>query len=202
MKKNFSIIPLVFLALVFYAGSAAAEDKPKPLIKITLFESFEESPRWFAVGDSWKDGDTSKNAVQSTLNANDGDYSLECSFDMPAGKAATYYMENPEISDWTDVKSVLVDVFNPLSTPLKLALAVKTGSGWTWQETGIVIIAAGANNDVKFDLLTRQLKSDKTKWAFAADIQDPGAVHAVILKFFSDAPARGSAFIDNIRLVK
>ncbi len=175
---------------------------PKLKIDIIAFESFESTPFWYAVGDSWKDGDRSKDAVQSDKNSTDGAFSLECSFDMAAGKAATFAEDEPEFNDWTGVKSVLVDAFNPLSANLKLALAVGTGNDWFWQETDVVILLPGANNDIKFDLLAKRMKSAKTNWSFAADIENPNAVRRVVFKLFTDEPAKGSVFLDNIRLVK
>jgi hypothetical protein len=175
---------------------------PKLKIDLVPFESFESTPFWYAIGDSWKDGDQSKDAVQSDKNSTDGAFSLECSFDMAAGKAATFAEDEPEMNDWTGVKSVLVDVFNPLSANLKLALAVGTGTDWFWQETDVVILLPGANNDIKFDLLTKRMKSAKTNWSFAADIENPNAVRRVVFKLFTDEPAKGSVFLDDIRLVK
>src|SRR5512138_128121 len=123
MKRITALALGLALGMGFVIPAAAEE--------VGLFEGFEAASPWYAIRDAWKDGDRSMDARPSEEHATEGKKSLEASFDIPAGKAATFALDLPEAADWTFVKSVIVDFFVP-GSPLKAALAIQTGDDYFW----------------------------------------------------------------------
>jgi hypothetical protein len=177
--------------------TAAKASAPKVL------ESFEKALEWYPVKGTWNDGDQSKEAKKSTEHATDGASSLELVLDIAdVAKGATVYTENPSTGDWSKVKTVVVDIFNPHKNALKVSLAVCSGGNWDWQETAQVELVPGDNSGVRFNLLDKGMKSAATSWANVSDLLYAEDVKRVVFKFTADVPTTGSVFVDNIRLVK
>ncbi len=170
---------------------------------IVLLEGFEGAASWMAVGKNWGDGDTSKAVAQSAAWASEGSKSLELSFNpMVKDKGATCFTEMMDITDFSPYEAILLDVNNPASSPMQVAVAVTTGEGWAWFESNVIDLPSGESKDLRVDLYTGSLKTASTNWEFKTDLLDSDDVRRVALKFFGPEGLSGSVFVDNIRLVK
>ncbi|MEA4884877.1 MAG: DUF5060 domain-containing protein [Clostridia bacterium] len=178
--------------------------KRGPMEEALLYsESFEKSLKWKAVGASWGDGDQSKEARISAENASEGSHSLEAVFALPKQGAATFITEDlSSWSNWSEVTTLKVDIFNPTGAPMQLSMAACTGSSWSWNETPAVAIAPGWNRDITFDITAKTWKNSASGWRNEVDLPDATDVHRLVFKFFMSGAVSGSLFIDNVRLSK
>ena len=94
---------------------------PEAASNEVLFEDFSMKPFWFAVANSWGDGDKSTEAVWDKAAG-----ALECKFAFAEGKPATYQIEEPELNDWSGVTALKIDVTNKTGVTLKALVAVCT----------------------------------------------------------------------------
>jgi hypothetical protein len=154
-------------------------------------------PFWFAVANSWGDGDKSTEAVWDK-----GAGALECKFAFAEGKPATYQIEEPEINDWTGVTALKIDVTNKTAVTLKALVAVCTGADWVWQEAPDQPVAPGETKTLTFGLMDGSLKSAATGWAYAANLDGGNYVRRLAVRFWGEDGLSGSALIDNVILVK
>lgn len=183
--------------------SKAAEKKAAPTASASMLESFEGAPAWMAVGKNWGDGDTSKSVAPSDAWASEGAKSLELAFNaMMKDKGATCFTEMPDITDFSPYEGILFDVNNPTGQGMQVAVAITTGEGWAWFESGVFELPAGESRDLRVDLYAGNLKTAATNWEFKTDLLDSDDVRRVAFKFFGPEGLEGSLFIDNIRLVK
>lgn len=166
-----------------------------------LFEGFEETHYWIAVGNSWKDGDNSLAASTSDKNATQGKKSLECTFKFQSNnKGAAFYGEGFEKYDWAEAIKLHVDAVNPTGTELTIAFAVCTGDDWYWIESDAFPLPAGKNKDIIFDLTSQAYKHAATGWELTGRLNHMDDVKRLIFKINGPEGLEGSVYIDNIRL--
>jgi len=189
--------------------STAVEQSAAPAAKkaaaggAKLFDGFETSGSWIAVGKNWGDGDTSKAVAQSQTWASEGQSSLELSFNaMVKDKGATCFTEMMDITDFSPYEAIVFDVNNPTGSPMQVAVAITTGDGWAWFESNVFDIPAGESKDLSVPLYEDTLKAASTNWEYKTSLLDPDDVRRVAFKFFGPEGLAGSVFLDNIRLTK
>lgn len=200
MNTRFRKCALVAAGLALTASLAVA--KPK----VDKLDSFEKpSTTWVAVKTNWDDGDKSTDAKLTTEWASDGKQSLKCFFEPTAGKSkesATYFTEKMSYKDISPYDAISVDVYNPTGGTIQVALALTTGSGWDWFESKAFDIAPGAKETVRVELYEGALKTESTKWQFAADLESPDDLRRVAVKFFvPEGVKENFAYIDNIQMI-
>lgn len=197
-KCGKKIFMLVFAGCcIIFAASA----KPRK----DTFTSFEgATTEWRAVQTMWSDGDVSTGAVLSTDWASDGKQSLKCMYAAPAsGKGgSTYFTEKMAMKDISPYDAISYDVYNPSAQTVQAALALTTGSGWTWFESKPVDIKPGEKKTIVVELYEGQLKAASSQWAFKLDLENPDDLRRVAVKFFVPSEAgKGTIYIDNMTLI-
>src|SRR4030042_1013828 len=145
MKKLF--IVFLVINLCGLVSQALAEDTD-------LFEGFEGKLRWMAVGQAWKDGDSSLQGSLSTAWATEGKSSLECAFNLSGTKEATFMIEKD--LNWSKYKAAIIDVKNTTNKTLNVSFIVNTGDEWAWYETQKLPLKPGETKNIRFKF------SDKT----------------------------------------
>ena len=200
MNKNLGKVLFAFSFLAFSAPFASA--KPK----VDRFESFEKGAgSWTAVKTNWGDGDKSTAVALSDEWASDGSKSLKCSFESTVGKSkesATFYSEKLGLTDISPYDAISVDVYNPTSATIQVALALTTGSGWDWFESTAFDVPAGAKQTVRVELYEGTLKSAGSKWQFGADLEGADDLRRLAVKFFvPEGVKETAAYVDNIQLI-
>lgn len=201
MKK---ILPvLIVIPLILAAGcSKAGPPLLKKGEKAVLWESFEQDLYWFAVGNSWGDGDSSLDALKVNKFATQGKYSFKGEYAMNGRNGAAYYVQDFADKDWTMYKGLGVDIASDAKEDISVALALCTGDAWDWQESPSKVVSPGKNPNIRFNFHDNTLKSQHTDWKHSASLADANDIKRVVLKFFGKAGINGNVYIDNIRLIK
>jgi hypothetical protein len=171
-----------------------------------MFEDFEGEFLWVAVGTSWNDGDSSIGAYASEENATQGKQSMEIVFKFNDKNDARFFIEKPEMDDWSGVTAVKMDIFNATDKTIPFYLALQTGDDWLWHATKTIDIAPGKNKDVAFPL-NAEIKSAATSWANTgttiANMQKIVRFNiGAGIQYPNKVDVSGKAFVDNIRLAK
>lgn len=115
-------------------------------------------------------------------------------------RAMVQWMLPDDLRDWTSIKGLLVDFYNPNDKDLRMGLAIQTGDGWVWQEIAPVRLAPGWTKDIYYSFDTPVWKSSSTGWSYVAPPQDVTDVRG--LNFLVVAFEDGSYefALDNIRV--
>jgi hypothetical protein len=228
MKRSFVIATLALSAALFFCSCASSPAKkpepspqPTPLaapapapvaapVKASeaggiVLDDFEGSAfAWKSVGASWNDGDGSLEAVlnEDPIGVTQGKKSAAMSFDIAAGKGASFYEDFAAAADWSAFKSVKVDAVNPNEEIVKITLFFKTGPSWEWHQTKQIELRPGANKGIVFGLQDGSLANAASGWQNTANLNNPQAVMTVGFKFFANLPLKGKMYVDNIQLLK
>lgn len=158
-----------------------------------VLDGFEEGLYWQAVAGNWGNGDTSISTDESTEFVTEGstcglfDYSASSPANAAnAGDKATFFCDALAIVDFTEYKSVCLDIRNASKDKIDFVLVIQD-TDWTWCQSEAQSLGVGDNMNVTFDLA-------------ALNIPDCTAVHRMAFCLFQEAD--GPIYVDNIRLVK
>lgn len=114
--------------------------------------------------------------------------------------------------DWSAYSSLSCTLTNKGKEAIHVSLVLRTGGGWTWQETGGTtaeeetlerILAPGESVDVVYDFNAPIWKSALTDWVNGDALQDSDNVKAIQFKIYTgegEAPASGALEISNFSL--
>ncbi|WP_310601593.1 cellulase family glycosylhydrolase [Anaerosporobacter sp.] len=114
--------------------------------------------------------------------------------------------------DWSQYASLSCTLTNKGTQAIHVSLVLRTGGGWTWQETGGQtatdktterIIEPGESVDVVYDFGALIWKSALTKWVNADALQGSTDVKGVQFKIYTgagEAPATGTLEISDFSL--
>ncbi|NLG83453.1 MAG: DUF5060 domain-containing protein [Firmicutes bacterium] len=192
------VCPVVLVLSSLVTTGTAQTDQ-----EIVLWQSFEGSHAWRAVGTAWKDGDSSLVAETVEEHATDGQKALRCRFRMTGSDFATFMTEDlRQWSNWSPYRALLVDVFNGTAEEVRVALAVCTGDSWEWHETRVETLVPGLNRDVSFPVEGSEWKTAASNWEFKSPLKNADQVKRVALKFFGRVGLEGEFYLDNLRLIK
>lgn len=119
---------------------------------------------------------------------------------------------NPMITtgqDWSGYSSVSATITNKGTTPIHVSLVLRTGSNWTWQESGGLtddsddperIIQPGESVDVVYDFNKPIWKSEETNWEYESTLKESDSMLCTQFKIYrgkGEAAADGSVEITN-----
>lgn len=199
MKKILKKSALVVSAACLITAAVYAKPKTD---QMTGFEG--SSTEWRAVSTMWSDGDKSTAIELSSEWASEGKKSLKCKFgDISGGTgAATYFTEKIDYPDISPYDALAFDVNNTTGGTVQVALALTTGSGWTWFESKPVDIPAGQTQNIRVEFYEGALKAAHSNWQHTLDLEDSDDLRRVAVKFFLPAGTKaGAVYIDNITMI-
>ncbi len=209
MKKSVLIFTAACAAFLMLGSSAfAAKKKNKkkksktpvtvqemPAGEVSSLDSFEEGNFWLAVGDSWDQWGAHNLSLEADTTedwSTDGTTSAVWTYDIATAdtsKQASFYTNSLVETDWTGVKYLVVDVYNPNDYALQLKGNVQNGVDWAWSSSEKVEVPAGSIvQNLTFDFTTNGI-------AFAEQIA------CCIIDVCEENPG-GTFYIDNIRIVR
>ena len=114
--------------------------------------------------------------------------------------------------DWSQYANISCTLTNKGTTPIHVSLVLRTGGGWTWQETGGTIatdnaveriIEPGESVDVVYDFNAPIWKSAVTKWINSAVLDTPTDVKGIQFKIYAgegEVPVSGTLEITSFSL--
>jgi len=98
--------------------------------------------------------------------------------------------------DWTPYSSVSCTITNTGTSAVHVAMVLKAGGGWVWQETGGQtatdpnterIIQPGESVEVMYELNAPIWKSATTEWVNDAPIINLGDIRGILFKVYMGA---------------
>lgn len=205
MKKSVKVFVAACAVLLLASTSAFAKKKakkaegpavinnPAPTGTVDILDGAEEGVYWNAVADSWGNGDTSIAVDEYTKWATEGSTSLMLDYSASdpknaanAGDKATFFCDALAIVDFTEYKSVVLDINNPTAGPVDFVLVIQD-TDWSWCQSAAQTLGIGVNKNVTFNL---------------ADLNIPNATAVHRMAFCLFQTNDGPIYVDNIRLVK
>lgn len=112
------------------------------------------------------------------------------------------WMLPEDMRDWTQIKGLLVDFYNPNDKDLRMGFAIQTGESWTWQEIAPVRLAPGWTKDIYYPFDQPVWKSASTGWSYVLppfDLEDVRGINFLVVAF-EDGSYEFA--LDNIRVVE
>lgn len=211
------IFVVVFVCMIFSQVDGFASEK--------VIYSFEDGIGEWAIPDwSLEKADyVDAEATVSSDYANDGDSSMQLTFEFPKDewRAAVVDVEGP--FDWSAYKTLLCDVYLPEEAPdkIKARIALSVGEKWLWIESA----RATKLKPGQWVTLSANLIPGNERWLrtkMVERIGEDGKAHGYVMKTAKEPMAKeyiqevqvltvrlqservkykGSVFVDNIRLV-
>ena len=171
---------------------------PVPAGQLERLESFEEDCYWYAEGRKIS-SDYSISCELSDLWASDGEQSAMFTFGKaPENSCSTFSWDTPAISNWTGASIVTADINNTTSRPLSVFLRLQTGNNHDAITTQEVILGAGENTNVYFDLSHDMKDENGNDIPSLIEENDIRCISFV----FRGINEGGTVFIDNVNLVR
>ena len=164
------------------------------IARTSLLDDFESAITDWSAGTWPSFSDSSALRVeQSTVHATHGTYSLRLSFDL-SDKPKAIFLFQRDIQLNTS-EALAFDVYNEDSAAGSLAIALRTGDQWTWQESKPLPLKPGPNA-LQFDLTTKQYKTATAAWHYSTTLSHLNAVHQLAIIVY---PVRaGSVYVDQL----
>lgn len=179
-------------------GLTAPICNPIPAGQIEILESFEEDCYWYAEGRKIS-SDYSISCELSDLWASDGEQSAMFTFGRaPETSYSTFTCDTPAISNWTGAAIVTADINNTTSKSLTVFLRLQTGNNHDAITTQEVILGAGENTNVYFDLSHDMKDENGNDIPSLIEENDIRCISFV----FKGINEGGTVFIDNVNLVR
>ncbi len=162
-----------------------------------LIDDFESGLRWVA--------ESSADSVAlsiTTDNATQGRHSLLVTF--PNTGRDKVVIGHREERDLTSITGLVLDVTNPQTNAVDLAIALQTGGKWMWFETAPVSMTPGLNRNVRFILTGKTFKTERTQMLppaaqYAEALENPGELRRVNILIFPGRLNAVALYLDNIR---
>lgn len=209
MKKSLLVFTALCTSFLLLGTSAFAAKKSKKKSKIkaqvvtnelpsgdvVLLDGFEEGNFWLSVGDAWDQWGSHNLSLDAETTedwATEGTTSAKWTFDIATAetsKQASFYTNSLIETDWTEVKYLVIDVYNPNDFTMYLKGNVQDGIAWAWSSTDVVEIPAGS--------IVHNVAFDFTK----NGISDAEQIACCIIDVCDENPG-GSFYVDNIRIIR
>lgn len=115
-------------------------------------------------------------------------------------RAMIQWMLPADLRDWTAIKGVLVDFYNPNDKDLRMGLAIQTGDAWTWQEIAPVRLAPGWTKDIYYAFDEPVWKSANSGWSYVLPPFDLDDVRGINFLVVALEDGEYEFALDNIRV--
>lgn len=206
MKKTLLVFTAACAALMMVGASAFAKPKKQKKVKavtvenampegeVTLLDGFEEGNFWLAVGDSWDQWGShnlSLEAEDTTEWFSEGTTGAIWTYDIATENTscqASFYTNSLIETDWTGVKYLVLDVYNPNPETIGMKASTQNGVDWVWSSTDDVEIPSGITKNVCFDFTVH-------------GIGEAQQIACCIIDVTGENKG-GFIYVDNIRIVR
>jgi hypothetical protein len=173
---------------------------PAPEVNGTdhLLEGFEEEQiAWAPILGSSKAAGA---VISPQKNSPEGSHVWRVDFDFDANGQQAWFGVDQEMN-LKNSSAIKMDIYNPTSTDLQAAMVMKLGETYDWNESKTVVVKPGWNPNVMFPLKAKTFKTAATNWVNKTYAEPLNQVKSLYLGFISTGSLKGSAYIDNIRVI-
>lgn len=150
----------------------------------------------FEATNSWNTSDWQDNALTSPVISNDfvseGKKSLQVTLNGKNGTTGMIQVFDP--GDMSGADRIKLDVYNSSGRDLQAFIMLKTGAGWTYNESNKVSIKQGWNKGIQFNLKSAEFNNNSGKILF------PEFVRRFGIGFTVPKNAEGYVYLDNVLL--
>lgn len=183
------LLGLIGLSLCTLSVAYAASPGPT----FHLLDGFEKELVWEVK--EW--GDNAKVSL-SRDTVSEGKQALQASYTPEDRRGQKKFVLRRSLSGKApDIKTIQVDVFNPLPTPgVELALALEADQ---YYETKPLPLKAGWNRGLSFAIDGKELKSKSSNWEYTTAIPKDMDLGSLILLVHTGEANAGIFYIDNVR---